>query len=113
MGTGAPSKIATGEYNLNPNYSWGEGTSGSQILADIMPTMSDSDQVFLNKHPEYIDQLNLSGGRQGVIDWQQGNPYQNDKGWTTVVNKLANSIYQPTYSDSGPTAPVGYAAPIN
>ena len=112
MGTGNPSRVATGEYQTNPNYSWDSDTTGSQILADIMPILSDAEQVFTNKHPEYFDQLNLSGGREGVTAWQQGNPNPNDKGWSNVLSKIATNIYQPTYTNSGPAAPVGYASPI-
>ena len=108
---GAPNVIPT-DYQLNPNYGLTSDMTNQQMLQNIMPTFSDSEQVFLNKHQDYLNQGDWST-RQGTMDWASANPYTKDKGWTTVVNDIPRTLWTPSATTTGPGAPAGYAYPVS
>ena len=99
------------EWGLNPNYAWDEGVSNTKILQDISPVLSEADQLYLNKNP-------ISGAPsftdQDAFRNFINTDHPNDKGYTSVLNKIYNNVWQPTGGNEGGIAvPAGYANPIN
>lgn len=99
------------EWGLNPDFAWGDDVTNQQILQDINPRLSESEQLYLNKNPltdapSFTDQTAF----RDFINTD----HPNDKGYTSVLNKIYNNVWQATGGNEGGIAvPEGYANPIN
>ena len=92
----------------NPQFNWDPNTSNAEILSQITPRLSDVEAQFLKKNPlddapSFLDQ----GAFRSYID----NKNPNDKLFGDALNKVYNNVWTPSVSNSGPSAPAGYALP--
>lgn len=108
MGTGN-----TGGYNSivqNPRFDWGQGTDNAQILNDLRPILGTNLGQFVDKNP--IDDA------PSLLDRNAFNEYlttknPNDKGFQAAWDKVLSNVHIPDPTTRGPSAPVGYASPLN
>ena len=96
-----------------------ENSTNAEIISQMMPGFNDQEKVYLNKHMDWFsapeNEGKLAGGYSGAQDFLASNPYQKDKGWTTVLGDLMGGVYGQGLSEHDfgtPYVPKGYASPI-